>query len=88
MIAPHTDDARNYPIDMCWSVVKGLRVWHARQGHLALSRLLDRQEASFSHVHADKKKQRECGSAADMQMHSRAVRRILLSDRSEIRKNM
>lgn len=36
---------------------KGIKGQRARQGHRALSRLLDRQEASFSRVHADKRKQ-------------------------------
>lgn len=50
----------------CVGVVKGLRV---RWGQRALSRLLDRQEASFSRAHADKKEQCKCGSAVDTQMH-------------------
>lgn len=50
----------------CVGVAKGLRV---RRGQRALSRLLDRQEASFSRAHADKKEQHVCGSAADTQVH-------------------
>jgi len=73
----------------CVGVAKGLRV---RRGQRALSRLLDRQEASFSRAHADKKKQRECGSAVDTQVRpvpanlSWRVRHILLSGRSKIKK--
>jgi len=73
MIAPHTDDARNYPIDMCWSVVKGLRasvpgkgIAHYRASSIARKlHLVAFMPTKGSH--------KECGSAAYAQMHSRDV---------------
>jgi len=56
MIAAHPDDARNYPIDMCWSR-KGIKGRRAVREHHVLSRLFDHREASFDRVRADKNEQ-------------------------------
>jgi len=67
MIAAHPDDARNYPIDMCWSR-EGIKGRRAVQEHHVLSRFFDLREASFDRVRADKNEQHVCESSDDRQM--------------------
>lgn len=73
MIAPHPDDARNYPIDMCWSR-KGIKGRRAGARARIIVRLLDSQEASFSRAlpTAGKKEQR---ARAETTRHANAARR-------------